>query len=257
MPWGWAAERGILDRWAKRYGLSIEVVQINDYVESINQDTVGAFDGCTMTNMDALTIPAVGGVDSVALIVGDFSNGNDGTVSKTASDLRALRGEPIHLVELSVSHYLLARALESVGLAERDVTIVNTSDADILAVFKASSDVRHIVTWNPCLRSMSAAHADRDATVGLAMGNVGPQRRIAILDGGQAQGAAPIQDHDAKRLEALVPAIGQGGFGDRRPRPGRAWCRSPAWSGRQGGRTAKRHRAFAAHAKIETVAVAR
>ncbi len=35
-----------------------------------------------MTNMDALTIPAVGGVDSTVLIVGDFSNGNDGIVLK-------------------------------------------------------------------------------------------------------------------------------------------------------------------------------
>ncbi|MCS6779349.1 MAG: putative urea ABC transporter substrate-binding protein [Geminicoccaceae bacterium] len=156
MPWGWAADRGIVKKWADRYGLSIEVVQINDYVESINQYTAGAFDGCAMTNMDALTIPAVGGVDSTALIVGDFSNGNDGIVSKTARDLRALAGERINLVELSVSHYLLARALESVGLSERDVTVVNTSDADILGVFQASPDVRHIVTWNPLLSEAAA-----------------------------------------------------------------------------------------------------
>ncbi|MDW8341597.1 MAG: putative urea ABC transporter substrate-binding protein [Geminicoccaceae bacterium] len=156
MPWGWAAEQGIVDKWADRYGLKIEVVQINDYVESINLYTSGTFDGCTMTNMDALTIPAVGGVDSTALVIGDFSNGNDGIVSKTARDLAALKGERIHLVELSVSHYLLARALESVGLSERDVTVVNTSDADILGLFRASPEVRHIVTWNPLLAEAAA-----------------------------------------------------------------------------------------------------
>ena len=80
MPWGWAADNGIVKKWADKYGIEIEVVQINDYVESINQYTAGGFDGCVMTNMDALTIPAVGGVDSTALIVGDFSNGNDGIV---------------------------------------------------------------------------------------------------------------------------------------------------------------------------------
>ena len=85
MPWGWAADQGIVKKWADKYGIEIEVVQINDYVESINQYTAGGFDGCVMTNMDALTIPAVGGVDSTALIVGDFSNGNDGIVSKTAN----------------------------------------------------------------------------------------------------------------------------------------------------------------------------
>ena len=52
-----AADQGIVKKWADKYGISIEVVQINDYVESINQYTAGAFDGCVMTNMDALTIP--------------------------------------------------------------------------------------------------------------------------------------------------------------------------------------------------------
>jgi len=156
MPWGWAADQGIVDKWADKYGIEIEVVQINDYIESINQYTAGAFDGCVMTNMDALTIPAVGGVDSTALIVGDFSNGNDGIVSKTASEVAGLEGERVNLVELSVSHYLLARALEENGLAERDLTVVNTSDADMVSVFTSTADVAHVVTWNPLLAEVAA-----------------------------------------------------------------------------------------------------
>ena len=81
MPWAYADEMGIVDKWAQKYGIEIEVTQINDYIESINQYTAGAYDGCSMTNMDALTIPAAGGVDSTAVIIGDFSNGNDGIVS--------------------------------------------------------------------------------------------------------------------------------------------------------------------------------
>ena len=156
MPWGWAADNGIVKKWADKYGITIDVVQINDYVESINQYTAGGFDGCVMTNMDALTIPAVGGVDSTALIVGDFSNGNDGIVSKTVKSVAELKGQSINLVELSVSHYLLARALEKSGLAERDVTVVNTSDADIVSVFTGTGDVQHVVTWNPLLSEVAA-----------------------------------------------------------------------------------------------------
>ena len=155
MPWGYAADTGIVRKWADKYGIDIEVVQINDYVESINQYTAGAFDGCVMTNMDALTIPAAGGVDSTALIVGDFSNGNDGVVLKGAKDLRAIEGRKVNLVELSVSHYLLARALDSVGLAERDITVVNTGDADIVAA-AAAPQVDAIVTWNPQLAEVKA-----------------------------------------------------------------------------------------------------
>lgn len=86
MPWDYAAQSGILDKWAKKYGIEIEMVQVNDYVESINQYTAGKFDGCVMTNMDALTIPAAGGVNSTALIAGDFSNGNDGIILKGKRD---------------------------------------------------------------------------------------------------------------------------------------------------------------------------
>ena len=77
MPWGYIQESGIMDIHAKKYGITVEIVQINDYIESINLYTAGEYDGCSMTNMDALTIPAAGGVDSTALVIGDFSNGND------------------------------------------------------------------------------------------------------------------------------------------------------------------------------------
>ena len=120
VPWQYAEDYGIMKKWADKYDIEVDIVQVNDYIESINQYTAGQFDACTMTNMDALTIPAAGGVDSTALIVGDYSNGNDGLVSKDASSIEELEGETVHLVELSVSHYLLARALASVGLEERE-----------------------------------------------------------------------------------------------------------------------------------------
>src|SRR6187431_2895916 len=155
MPWGYGAEQKIVDKWAKKYGIEIEVVQINDYIESINQYTAGQFDGCVMTNMDALTIPAAGGVDSTALIVSDFSNGNDGVVLKGAKTLKEIKGQQVNLVELSVSHYLLARGLETVGLKESDVKVVNTSDADMVAVY-GTKDVTAVTTWNPLLSEVLA-----------------------------------------------------------------------------------------------------
>ncbi len=44
MPWGYAADNGIVKKWADKYGITIEVKQFNDYVESINQYTAGAYD---------------------------------------------------------------------------------------------------------------------------------------------------------------------------------------------------------------------
>ena len=155
MPWGYGEDEAIVKKWADKYDIEIDVVQINDYIESINQYTAGQYDGCAMTNMDALTIPAASGVDSTALIVGDFSNGNDGVVLKDKTNLADIKGQQVNLVELSVSHYLLARGLESVGLSEKDVTVVNTSDADMVSVY-ASGDVSSVVTWNPLLSEITA-----------------------------------------------------------------------------------------------------
>ena len=156
MPWGEPKTQGIVSKWAKKYGINVDVVQLNDYVESINQYTAGKFDGCAMTNMDALTIPASGGVDSTALIVSDYSNGNDGVLIKgKGKKLTDLKGQQINLVQFSVSHYLLARALESAHMTERDLKVVNTSDADISAAF-ATPAVQQAVTWNPMLADLKA-----------------------------------------------------------------------------------------------------
>ncbi|CTQ48816.1 putative urea ABC transporter substrate-binding protein [Jannaschia donghaensis] len=154
MPWGYLEDSGIMDKWAEKYGIDVEIVQINDYVESINQYTAGQFDGVSATNMDTLSIPSGGGVDTTALIVGDYSDGNDAVILKGEGDLESLAGMPVNLVELSVSHYLLARGLDSVGLSEADLDgVINTSDADMIAAF-ATDDVQAVVTWNPLVSAI-------------------------------------------------------------------------------------------------------
>lgn len=120
MPRGTLSSSKIIDKWADKYGIKINVVQLNDYIESINQYTAGQFDGCTMTNMDALTIPAAGGVDTTALILGSYSEGNDGVVMKgEGKTLNDLKGMKVYLPELSVSHYLLVRGTEKSGFGRK------------------------------------------------------------------------------------------------------------------------------------------
>ncbi len=155
MPWGYAADTGIVKKWADKYGLTIEVTQFNDYVESINQYTAGAYDAVTLTNMDGLSIPAAGGVDTTAVIIGDFSAGNDAVILKDKTTLADIKGQPVNLVEFSVSHYLLARGLDSVGLTERDVNVVNTSDPDMVGAFQ-TPEVTAMVTWNPMVSEIVA-----------------------------------------------------------------------------------------------------
>ncbi|MFC1853269.1 putative urea ABC transporter substrate-binding protein [candidate division CSSED10-310 bacterium] len=150
MPWPYAAESGILKKWADKYGVSIKLIQA-DYIPTIEAFVAGQADACVMTNMEALDMPAANGMETVAVIVGDFSNGNDGILLRKGSSVAALKGKKINLVELSVSHYLLVRALEMNGMKEKDVRVVNTSDSDIIPVFQSNPDMDCIVTWNPLL----------------------------------------------------------------------------------------------------------
>ncbi len=153
MPWPYAQQAGIVKKWADKYGINIRLVQVNDYVESVNQYAAGKLDGVVSTTMDALTIPAAGGKDTTVLLIGDYSDGNDGIVLKNGRTVADLKGRSVKLVELSVSHFLLARALELNGLKLADVKTVNTGDADIVGAF-ASPTVNAVATWNPQLATI-------------------------------------------------------------------------------------------------------
>jgi NitT/TauT family transport system substrate-binding protein len=160
MPLGYAEETGLLDKWGDRYGIDVSAVQLNDYIEAQIQYTAGEFDGVIAITLDALTIPAAGGVDSTAAIMLTASNGSDGMVMKgSGKRVEDLAGKRINLVQFSGSHYLLARALDQYGMSERDVTVVNTSDADIIAAFQ-SSDTEAVVTWKPQLSQVIEQNPD-------------------------------------------------------------------------------------------------
>jgi NitT/TauT family transport system substrate-binding protein len=147
-PWQYAKESGILDKWANKYNIDIKLVKM-DYIPSIEAYTSEEVDACVMTNMDALTIPVASGIASTAIILGDFSNGNDALLVRNNLTIPQLKGQKISLVEYSVSHYLLSRALDKNDMKDDDVRVINVSDSDIAPAFIANADQTAVVTWNP------------------------------------------------------------------------------------------------------------
>lgn len=160
MPWEYANQSGILKKHADKHGVKINLKQINTYMASIEQYSLNPKpvkdDPCvalTVTNMDALTAPALAGVDTEVIVVGDFSNGNDAILSNdpTVTTPAHLKGKTIAGVQFSVSHYLLSRALKMNSLTEREVTFKNTDEAEIPNFMRAGSSKKDAVsvTWNP------------------------------------------------------------------------------------------------------------
>ncbi len=148
MPHYFAKDTGIFKKWGDKYDLDIDVVEM-DYIPSIEAYVAQQVDAVLATNMEALDMPAKGGIDSTVVVVGDYSNGNDAILTRDVPTVAGLKDQQIYLVELSVSHYLLARALETNGLLESAVKLVNTSDADIAPAFIADKKAKAVVTWNP------------------------------------------------------------------------------------------------------------
>ncbi|TLD69968.1 ABC transporter substrate-binding protein [Phragmitibacter flavus] len=145
---GWVAwEIGIKKGWFKEAGVEVEFVWM-DYVKSMEAYAAGQLDGVTMTNGDALVTGATG-KPSVAIVINDFSNGNDMIVAKPGIEsLKDMKGKTIALEEGFVEHLLLLKGLELNGMAEGDITIKNTPTNSTPQVF-ASGEVDAIGAWQP------------------------------------------------------------------------------------------------------------
>lgn len=156
-PYFYMARSGILKRWADKYGVVIKVQRF-DYAASLDAFVGKNIDACTMTNMEALDMPAAAGVDSTALIVGDYSNGNDAVLARSGLTLAQLPGKRIMLVQKTVSEYLLERAFEVNGLGAQipRLRLMNTSDSDLVGAFLGDRNNPAAVTWKPLVSQILA-----------------------------------------------------------------------------------------------------
>src|SRR6202451_1516483 len=80
-PYHYMQKSGLLKKWADKYGITIKVQRF-DYAPSLDAFVGRNIDACTMTNMEALDMPAAAGVDTTAVITGDYSNGNDAVMTR-------------------------------------------------------------------------------------------------------------------------------------------------------------------------------
>jgi NitT/TauT family transport system substrate-binding protein len=149
-PYHYLQKSGILKKWADKYGIAIKVKRF-DYAPSLDAFVAKNIDACTMTNMEALDMPAASGVPTTAIIIGDYSNGNDALLVRNGVQLKDLAGKKLLLVQKTVSEYLFDRAMTINGMREqvRRVRLINTSDSDIASAFISDSSASAAVTWKP------------------------------------------------------------------------------------------------------------
>lgn len=156
-PYFYMQKSGILKKWADKYHVNIKVQRF-DYAASLDAFVAKNIDACTMTNMEALDMPAASGLDTSVIIAGDYSNGNDAVLVRKGLDFNSLSNHRVMLVQKTVSEYLLERAMVINGQQAKiaSLKLINTSDSDIAPAFlnNASNDV--VVTWKPLVSQILA-----------------------------------------------------------------------------------------------------
>jgi len=155
-PYHYMQKSGLLKKWADKYGITIKVQRF-DYAPSLDAFVGRNIDACTMTNMEALDMPAASGVPTTIILVGDYSNGNDALLVRGGLQMKDLAGRKMLLVEKTVSEYLFDRALSLNSMRDeiKQVRMINTSDSDIQSAFISDSSVSAVVTWKPMLSQLA------------------------------------------------------------------------------------------------------
>src|SRR5580700_4659719 len=145
-PYHHMQKSGLLKKWADKYGIVIKVQRF-DYAPSLDAFVGRNIDACTMTNMEALDMPAASGVPTTVVLIGDYSNGNDAVLVRGGLQLRDLAGKKMLLVQKTVSEYLFDRAMTLNGLRDqiKRVRLINTSDADIATAFLGDTSANAVV----------------------------------------------------------------------------------------------------------------
>ena len=109
----------------------------------------GKVDAVMMTMGDALVTGAPG-ARSVAILVTDYSNGNDMIVAKPGIDsLKELKGKKVGLEIGLVEHLMLPKALEKTGLKESATSSWSNVPTHQTAQALASGNVDAIGAWQP------------------------------------------------------------------------------------------------------------
>jgi NitT/TauT family transport system substrate-binding protein len=143
VAWDVAVQKG----WFKEAGVDVEFLWF-EYVPSMDAYAAGKVDAVCMTNGDAL-VTGANGKPSKGILLNDFSNGNDMVVAKAGiKSVKDLKGKKIGVEVGFVDHLLLLKALESAGLQEKDVTLVNMP-TNQTAQALASGSVAAIAAWQP------------------------------------------------------------------------------------------------------------
>jgi NitT/TauT family transport system substrate-binding protein len=142
------------------HGAKVKLVWFPNYSDSIAALSSGRLDANSQTWSDTMT-PLSKKMHVKTILVNDNSAGNDALmVGPKIKSFADLKGKSIALEQFSVSHFVLANALQRNGMSINDVKIVNLSAGDAAAAFM-SGRADAAVVWNPWVSRIETSRKGR------------------------------------------------------------------------------------------------
>ena len=138
----------------KKHDCKLTINYQPDYLNSLALFSTNKADAVTVTNLDQMT--ALSSVPSVAVVLQDYSNGNDGLVSRKGKKLADIKGQEVWMVTKSISEQLFVVATQKEGLDPyKDFKIKHMDLDSNLRSGYMGGQIDNVVTWNPALDAIA------------------------------------------------------------------------------------------------------
>lgn len=144
LVWDIAKEQGFFEK----EGVNVDLKWFPVYTDSLNAFAAGQLDANSQTWNDFMA-PLSQGVDAKAVLMFDNSFGNDALLAQPGiRSVKDLKGKRVATELGTCDHFLMLKALESVGLKESDVKFTPIAVQDCPAAM-LSKRVDAAVVWEP------------------------------------------------------------------------------------------------------------
>jgi NitT/TauT family transport system substrate-binding protein len=181
-------------------GVTVELVPFPGPGDSLAPLIAGHLDVSLTTPDNVVVLNATADADIKAIYLLDASEGADALVAREGiGSMSDLKGRRVATTVGEVNHLLLLKALESAGLRESDVQLVDMNPDDAGAAFLAGA-VDAAVTWEPWVSQAVAAGGSRIFTSADA-----PNLLLDVVAVSQA-----TIDRKPEALKALLAGIEKG-----------------------------------------------
>jgi len=142
---GWLVwEIAVQKKFFDEAGVKVEMKYM-EYDKTLDAFNAGQVDGVCVVCGDALTIDKA---PWTAILLNDYSNGNDKIVGVNVDSIKDLKGKKIGVEQNKVDHLLLIKALEKAGLTEEDVKVVNIETSKLPGSLQ-SGNLDAVGVWYP------------------------------------------------------------------------------------------------------------